>query len=194
MTGAEVVVLLMQLLVGVLVADFLSGFVHWLEDAYGREDMPVLGPAVIEPNIRHHYSPLDFTRASYLKRNGPVLVIAACVGLAFSLAGWLNPFAVTLIAVGSQANETHRWAHMPAGAVPAIVCRLQKLGLLLSQRHHSRHHHAPFAVRYCTITNLMNPILDGLKFFKTLEILIQGAIGAERRQDTGKRPATIRAA
>jgi ubiquitin-conjugating enzyme E2 variant len=183
--------LLAQILAGVLVADLVSGVVHWLEDAYGREDMPFIGPRVIEPNIRHHYSPLDFTKACYLKRNGPIFAIAAITGLIFASAGWLNPFTITLLLVGSQANETHRWAHMPSSAVPVVVRTLQKSGLLLSQRHHSKHHRPPFSERYCTVTNLVNPIADGLKLFVIIEQLIWGVTGVQRRQDTGQRPQTI---
>ncbi len=194
LVGVEVGWLLGQIVAGVLVADLISGLVHWLEDAYGREDMRFIGPRVIEPNIRHHYSPLDFTRAPYLRRNGPIFAIALVTAALFAIAGWLNPFTLTLLIVGSQANETHRWAHMPSSAVPAIVRPLQKCGLLLSQRHHGAHHRAPFSVRYCTVTNLVNPLLDQLRIFVLIEQLIRLVCRVERRQDTGERPATIRPA
>ena len=38
----------------IFMADFICGFVHWLEDNYGREDAPIIGAAIIAPNRRHH--------------------------------------------------------------------------------------------------------------------------------------------
>ena len=81
---------------------------------------------------------------------------------------------------------------MPSQAVPKLVRSLQRTGLFLSQRHHREHHRPPFSVRYCTLTNLMNPVLDGLKIFPAIEWLVLALSGIERRQDTGKRPSTIR--
>jgi ubiquitin-conjugating enzyme E2 variant len=49
--------ILLQALGVILLADFLTGVFHWLEDAYGTEDTPVLGPLVIKPNIVHHHYP-----------------------------------------------------------------------------------------------------------------------------------------
>mgnify|MGYP001825257888 FL=1 len=63
--------------------------------------------------------------------------------------------------------------------------------LMLSQRHHGAHHRPPFNRRYCTVANLVNPVADRLGLFETIERLVEETIGAERRQDTGERPATI---
>ena len=34
----------------VLAADFIAGFIHWLEDAYVREDTPIIGKWIGRPN------------------------------------------------------------------------------------------------------------------------------------------------
>ncbi|TNE42428.1 MAG: hypothetical protein EP347_00920 [Alphaproteobacteria bacterium] len=161
-----------QIFLGILLADFISGFFHWLEDCYGREHWPVLGPYVIEPNIRHHSRPLDFTRGSYLFRNRVVLVLALLFTLWFWAMGWLNPFTLTALVFGSQANEIHCWAHMPTAKVPRWVQFLQRAGLFLTPFHHWRHHRAPFDCHYCTVTNFLNPVLDKIGFFRGLERMI----------------------
>lgn len=49
----------------VLVADFVSGFFHWMEDAYGREHWPVTGALITRPNVLHHHEPRYFSRHSW---------------------------------------------------------------------------------------------------------------------------------
>ena len=63
--------LVVQLLLGWLLADFLSGVLHWIEDRFGRgrEHWPVLGQLIFAPNLLHHADPTDFLRASFVGRN-----------------------------------------------------------------------------------------------------------------------------
>ena len=51
--NVEKFMIIVELIGAVLVADFLSGLFHWLEDAYGREDWPITGRLVTKPNILH---------------------------------------------------------------------------------------------------------------------------------------------
>jgi len=39
--------ILLQALGVILLADFVTGIGHWLEDAYGTEETPVIGPSTI---------------------------------------------------------------------------------------------------------------------------------------------------
>ncbi len=45
---------LLKFVLTVLAADFVAGMIHWLEDAYVREDTPLVGKYVARPNIVHH--------------------------------------------------------------------------------------------------------------------------------------------
>ena len=56
---------LAALAASVLAADFVVGVFHWIEDAYLREDCPVLGDLVARPNVLHHYRPRHFLRKSW---------------------------------------------------------------------------------------------------------------------------------
>ena len=45
--------------------DFVTGIVHWWMDRYGKEDMPIVGKAVIEINTWHHEDPRKMITRSY---------------------------------------------------------------------------------------------------------------------------------
>src|SRR6516164_7265958 len=62
----KILALILAKIIGtVLAADFVGGFVHWLEDAYVREDTPVIGKAVARPKIVHHHFPRFMTRFNW---------------------------------------------------------------------------------------------------------------------------------
>ena len=52
--------IILEFLAVILLADFFAGFIHWAEDAYAREDMPIIGPLVAAPNVLHHKQPRAF--------------------------------------------------------------------------------------------------------------------------------------
>ena len=62
-----------EIILIVLIADFISGLFHWLEDAYGREDWPIttldLGPA--DTDARYAWGANMAIRRSALERVGP---------------------------------------------------------------------------------------------------------------------------
>src|SRR4051812_36593451 len=68
-----------QLVITILLADFTSGFVHWLEDAYGREHWPVTGRLFTQPNMLHHREPRYFVRPSWWQSSWDITVFAAFV-------------------------------------------------------------------------------------------------------------------
>jgi ubiquitin-conjugating enzyme E2 variant len=171
----------------VLAADFVGGLVHWLEDAYIREDTPLLGKHVARPNIIHHHFPRFMTRFNwwYTSRD-LILVSAAIVGLAWCFGGltwevWL--FAV----LAANANEFHKWEHRTRKENGRIISFLQDIRLLQTAKHHARHHTDPKNSHYCTMTNVLNPILDGIRFWDGLEQLLERTIHLKRREDTSVR-------
>ncbi|MEM1379961.1 MAG: fatty acid desaturase CarF family protein [Pseudomonadota bacterium] len=180
MSVSEVVA---QVLLGIVLADVISGVVHWFEDTYGDPKWPIIGKALIEPNIVHHDDPLKFTKAGFWKRNRGVFAVLAVVAGGFALAGWLNVVSVTALVVGAMAGETHRWAHLKPGEVPRVVRWLQEVKVLQTAQHHWAHHRRGFNTHYCTITNAVNPTLDGLRVFRVIEGLVEGLTGIKPRTD-----------
>lgn len=169
---------LLAVLAGWLLADFLSGLLHWLEDRIAGDRWPILGPLVFAPNRLHHEQPLAFTRASFAARNGTSIVaalilfatIATTLVLmpAMAVPGLVWVLLISATIAGALANQIHYWAHMPHRA-PGIVQALQTIGLCQSRWHHARHHAPPQRERYCILTNWLNPWLDQCSIWAMLE-------------------------
>jgi len=48
-----------------LAVDWISGFVHWFEDSYGRPSLLFVGDRITKPNLRHHFRPRAFVANSW---------------------------------------------------------------------------------------------------------------------------------
>jgi sterol desaturase/sphingolipid hydroxylase (fatty acid hydroxylase superfamily) len=156
-----------QLVLGWLLADFLTGAFHWWEDRVARIDMPILGRWLIEPNRLHHVDPLAFTRGSFAQRSQAAIVAVAACSAIWLLAFGPSVFWVAVTMGGACATEVHRMAHerKRGGAFGA----LQDIGLIQSPTHHAGHHRGEFDQRYCVLTGWLNPILDRMHFWHHLE-------------------------
>jgi plasmanylethanolamine desaturase len=165
-------------LVGYLVADFLSGFVHWAGDTVGDETTPVFGPNFVRPFRYHHIDPKDITRHDFVETNGNNCIVVAPI-LAFlmlTMPKTTGPYFYCAVVVAFTSwfvfctNQFHKWAHddNPAGWIRA----LQRMGLILSPAHHAIHHASPQNKSYCITVGWMNPLLDRIGFFRILEAVI----------------------
>ena len=160
-----------------LAADVATGIVHWWEDRYGDPAWPVLGRHVVEPNIRHHSEPRAFLAGGYWQRNWTTILPAAAVSLVALAAGqyWLALAA----AFSSQANEVHGWAHQRCSRP---IRGLQLIGLLSSPDGHAAHHQSPFSTDFCVMSDLMNPVLSAVGFWRRLEQVV-GLAGVHPRAE-----------
>ena len=168
------------ILLSYLFADFIAGLFHWWEDQYATEDMPIIGVLISGPNSLHHSSPSAFLRGSYWGRNWTTIlpaIVAACLASFFS--GWL----VLPLLFASQANEIHGWSHQKCNRL--IRC-LQETELLASVKHHAKHHVDPFSRRYCVMSGWLNPILDELQFWASLESIIFYSLGLVPKHSLGR--------
>ena len=164
---------------GYLVADFLSGVVHWAGDTIGDQNTPIFGPNFVTPFRYHHVDPKDITRHDFVETNGNnCIVVAPILGLLLVLTpkatGWFFYGCVMMVFTSLFVfctNQFHRWAHEdhPARWVRA----LQRAGLILSPEHHATHHASPQDKSYCITVGWMNPLLDKLSFFRVCESLIK---------------------
>ncbi|MBC7779749.1 MAG: hypothetical protein H7125_06525 [Proteobacteria bacterium] len=55
--------------------------------------------------------------------------------------------------------------------------------LLQTPREHARHHQGDKNTHYCTVTNLLNPVLEHLRFWRTLERVLAQGFGLNKRVD-----------
>lgn len=167
----------------VLLADFLSGFFHWLEDSYGREDFPITGRLYTKPNILHHHEPRHFVRHNWLQSSwdlallSVVLVAVAWLFHALTWQVWLFAF------LASNANEFHKWAHRTRRENGPFISWLHDLRLLQAPRHHAQHHANPKSSHYCVITNFLNPVLEWFCFWRALEWGLYRLFGLRKRPD-----------
>jgi plasmanylethanolamine desaturase len=167
----------------VLVADFLSGVVHWAEDAYARKDTPIIGKWIGEANIEHHIKPRAFVLRGWWESSWDlVLASAAVVAAAWGLGVLSWPVWLFAI-VAANANQIHKWAHRAPHENGRLVTWLQKLKVIQTQRHHAKHHHGAKNSHYCSITNFLNPILEELEFWKLLERFNARVLGLRRKPD-----------
>lgn len=178
---------LFEFVAAVLVADFLSGFFHWLEDAYGREHWPVTGRWVTRPNILHHLDARYFTRHGWFHSSWLLLCLAALLVVIAAACGALTWHVWLAASLGANANQIHKWTHRTRAENGKLISMLQSLHLLQSPRHHAHHHTDPKNSHYCVITNFLNPLLDGLRFWTGLERVIQACTGIVRRPDPSLR-------
>jgi plasmanylethanolamine desaturase len=180
----EFITVLWQSLLVIMLADFLAGIVHWFEDAYIRENTPLIGSFIGKANVIHHHLPRYMTRNNWWQSSWDLLCFSAAIVLG---AWWLDllTWHVWLFAViSTNANQVHKWSHQTRSENGRIITFLQKSHVLQTPHHHAVHHTNPKNVRYCPVTNLVNPILDGLRFWDGVEWILARAIGLNRQPDT----------
>lgn len=173
---------LIKFLFTVALADFVSGLVHWLEDAYARPGMKFVG-RIAEENLRHHARPREFINKSWWESSSDLLLVGLLASLVALLthtfSGWFLLFVVLTI----NANQIHKWAHQGPRENPRLVTWLQQKKVLQTPHEHAKHHSGEKNTNYCVITNYLNPVLERIGFWKGLEDAIEFVAGIKRRTD-----------
>ena len=168
---------LLQIIIGFLLADFLSGFFHWFEDTYLNycTNIPVLS-TVSKDNELHHYFPRSIIAYSYLEHIQVTLFLTIIIiGIIFicdkKFVFRYKYLFISLACFSTIANIIHRYAHMRQCENFAAITLLQKTGILCSHEHHSIHHEKSDE-KYCVISECNNAILDRLYFWRALESIV----------------------
>jgi hypothetical protein len=152
------------LLISSVLADFISGFVHWAADTWGTAEWPIVGPALIGPFRDHHVDKKGITRHDFAETNGnnclvsvPVLITLFFIPhLEGRLCSFIFALFLGLTSWIFMTNQFHKWSH--EDDVPALVDFLQRSRLILPKDHHDLHHQYPFTKNYCITTGWMNPV------------------------------------
>ena len=179
----SVIVVIAQGLAVWVVTDFLSGVFHWMEDAYGKPSWPVVGRHVTKPNILHHYVPRAFVTNSWFVTSRSLLALCTvivAITVALGVFNWMVALAMML---GANANQVHKWSHRSRRENGPVVTMLQRLRLIQSPSQHQQHHQHGKDSHYCVLTDFLNPVLDGLGFWRGAERAILRAFGVARRND-----------
>lgn len=184
----EIVLVALQVVGLLLLADFASGVWHWAMDTLGTVDAPIWGPNFAFPNTRHHVDPTDILKIHWLHDSALLFTIAVLIASISWFFGVLSWQLVVFLLIGSLSEQIHRFAHAPTVRLPAVVSYLQRLGIFQDGRHHWRHHTTPNTTHYCVITPWVNPVLESIRFWRALERVLVPVFGAPRRPDLQNRP------
>ena len=177
----------MILLIGFIIGTVLglTGAGHWWEDTYGLPTWPVIGKLVVEPNIQHHRHPTWMvSMGTIINRNYHTVILALSVLALLWFFGYITWWISVIAILSSVGNETHAWTH--GGGRNPIVRFLHETGLIITPHHHAKHHKHPHMSHYCTLTNIMNPILDRMGFWRGFEFLL-GCVGIHPTRFTAAR-------
>ncbi len=178
---------ILQFFATIYVAEFAAGFVHWFEDAYIRNDILLIGRFIGRPNTVHHHYPRYMTRNSWWQSSWDLVLLAAALVVGAWWAGLLTWHVWLFAVLVANANEFHKWEHRTRKENGRLISFLQDIRILQTGEHHARHHTDPKNSHYCTITNFLNPVLDGVRFWDGLEWLLANTIRLKRQPDTSVR-------
>lgn len=146
---------LAQILLGWLLADALSGLYHIMTD-YGYNI-----PHQIKLFMFHHENPHTMTFDWQPLLAGVPLII---VGLF-----WHPWFLISLGFFISISQVGHYYTHHKA---PAPIRILQRVGVLISPKHHADHHKGDYNKNFCIFTGInniwLNPLAKLLVRFKRI--------------------------
>ena len=186
---------LLAIVTGAVLADFISGFFHWFFDTWFSPDTPYIGQAFVRTFREHHVDPTAITRHDFVETNGSnILAGGVLVTVGHFFAEAEGAFAaVMLLFAGlfmSITSQVHKWAH--SERVPRVVALLQGARLILSKAGHAVHHEAPFDRAYCITLGWLNSTLHHVRFFRFLEWFISATTGAlPRKDDIGEEAAVL---
>lgn len=146
-----------------VLADFVNGFVHLVMDNTAGYNSAV-GPLIAAFHL-HHRTPAyrqSFLPWVYFNESGAKIWLACSYVLAALLDTFISlpTFPLAVFAyfgiLSSIAEVSHYLCHVPRGPVATFLGRT---GVLLSPRHHGKHHLAD-NVHYAFLNGMTNPLLD----------------------------------
>jgi ubiquitin-conjugating enzyme E2 variant len=177
-TGGQAFWVLTATLGAYLLADLVSGIVHWMGDTLGDENAGWFGAAFSSPFREHHKDPRAIAVHAFVETNGNNGIVAlpplVAAHLWMTATGWrfyMAAFVGALAFFGLATNQCHKWAHTLRP--PRVVTVLQRWHLIIAPDHHDRHHEWPHRTHYCVLSGWMNAVADRLKFFRAVEHLIR---------------------
>lgn len=154
-----------------LLADFVSGFIHWVEDIYIKPGMRFFHQIAVD-NALHHTQPRAFLKKNWWQSSWDIALLSLML---IVIAWWLDSlnWQVVLFAVlSTNANQIHKWSHQNSQEKPTWVKWLQDNHILQGARQHGKHHTGEKNTHYCVMTNLLNPVLERVHFWRRLEAVI----------------------
>ena len=176
-------------LLGYILADFVSGFVHWGCDRFGTETTPLIGPNFIKPFRHHHVDPKAITQHDFIETNGnnslvtlPMMGVAWLIPMSSNLGVFLFTCLTSLAFWIFLTNQFHKWSHQSKEDVPWVIRQLQTAKIVMSIEHHKVHHTTPHDSYYCITSGWLNRPLDAIGFWSRVETLVEYVFGVKPYQ------------
>lgn len=171
--------LFVEIMICILIADFITGMFHWFEDTYGTISDSWLSKNIWEPNILHHKDPSFIViMSNFINRNYLQWIFSGLVLTGFYFIGILCWQWILIGVLASFANEVHAWNHSKKNNY--IIDLLQDMCIVQTKLHHSKHHIKPYCKNYCILTNWVNPILERIYFWRVLEFILSPILKVKR--------------
>lgn len=169
--------------IGYVMADLGSGVYHWGIDNYGSAKTPVFGTQ-IDAFQGHHKWPWTITRRDFANNLHALARAVTFTVLPMDLL-CNDPVFHGFVGVCSGcimfSQQFHSWAHGTKSKLPPLVVALQDAGILVSRSQHAAHHRPPYNNNYCIVSGVWNALLDELKVFEALELVLFFKLGVRPR-------------
>jgi len=169
--------IILQIIIGFFLADFLSGLFHWIEDTYLDYciNIPILKD-ISKGNEMHHYFPRAILKNSYFQNIQITTIITTIVYIIIYLLNKNLLFDykylfLILFIFSSISPIIHRFSHMRECEKDPFILFLQNIGIITSNEHHKMHH-IDSDLKYCINTPYLNMILDSIYFWRIIEFFI----------------------
>ncbi|XP_013200491.1 plasmanylethanolamine desaturase 1 isoform X2 [Amyelois transitella] len=151
----------------------------------------------LRPFREHHIDPTSITRHDFVETNGDnfAITVPVLARIVWQLTTydnaiiekefhWISYWYLCCIFV-AMTNQIHKWSHTYFG-LPTWVVLLQEWHIVLPRKHHRIHHVAPHETYFCITTGWLNYPLEKLRFWSTLETIIETLTGCKPRADDMK--------
>ncbi len=122
--------IILKIILLILVSDFVTGILHWWEDAYGNQDWKFLGKIIVIPNVEHHQYPRKFLKRSFFSRVKISFLFALIIGCIFALLVYLRWEHIFILIYSSLANEFHAISHRSDKENGILIGLFQKIGII----------------------------------------------------------------
>ena len=168
-----------QVLLAWILADIITGIVHWYEErymAFGYK-WEVLNE-INRDNKLHHMKPTAMLKSTPWENIRYSVYVGVPFALVFYFIGlpvciWLGTIFACF------GNLVHRWSHTPDRQLPRWIKFGQWTGLFIDKQQHDEHHYyaagglildkEDSTRRYCPMSKWNNRWLDAIHFWDFLE-------------------------
>jgi len=175
--------IILQIIFGFLLADFITAIFHWFEDTYLDYDckLPFFSD-IAKHNEMHHYFPRSIIAYSIYENIDTTIpfaiILVVIIYVFFRKQLFMYPFFFgSFILFSVFSNVFHKFSHMRDCELPIVVKYLQRIGIICSHKEHSIHHSKNNNQKYCVMSGYLNYILDNLGFWRGLEWLVKKITG-----------------